>query len=129
MAFAGRSFTPRVRNPLILLLHDIRQLGRFLLMPSRDLSYLTQPSKRHARIWRNYQLWYDTNDLVAGIMFTVGSVLFFFESTQTAGTWLFLVGSIQFIIRPGINVARDLHLSGVSRKDSKDNTERSPQES
>jgi hypothetical protein len=30
--------------------------------------------------------------------------------TQTAGTWLFLVGSVCFAIRPVVHVVRDVHM-------------------
>ncbi|WP_308202698.1 YrhK family protein [Curtobacterium flaccumfaciens] len=45
----------------------------------------------------------------------VGSVLFFSESTTTAGTWLFLIGSIQLLVRPVIRLSRRLHLGRVGR--------------
>lgn len=45
--------------------------------------------------------------------FVAGSVLFFSESTTTAGTWLFLVGSIQLMIRPLIRLGRRVHLTRI----------------
>ena len=51
------------------------------------------------------------NDLLIAIWFIVGSVLFFSESTTTAGTWLFLVGSIQLAVRPAIRLSRRVHLT------------------
>ena len=50
------------------------------------------------------------NDLLIGLWFIVGSVLFFFESTTTAGTWLFLLGSVQLIVRPMIRLHRRVTL-------------------
>ncbi|MBJ7291003.1 MAG: YrhK family protein [Williamsia sp.] len=50
------------------------------------------------------------NDILIAIWFIAGSVLFFGESTTTAGTWLFLVGSIELLIRPLIRLARRVHL-------------------
>ncbi|MEI3609374.1 YrhK family protein [Pseudogracilibacillus sp. SO10305] len=37
-------------------------------------------------------------------------MLFFSESTVTIGTWLFLIGSIQLLIRPIIRIIRNIHL-------------------
>lgn len=51
------------------------------------------------------------NDLLIAIWFIVGSVLFFSESTATAGTWLFLLGSVQLAIRPAIRLSRRVHLT------------------
>ncbi|PSR58641.1 hypothetical protein C8258_30920 [Nocardia sp. MDA0666] len=50
------------------------------------------------------------NDVLIALWFTVGSALFFAESTQVAGTWMFLIGSIQFLIRPVIRLGRRIHL-------------------
>lgn len=54
------------------------------------------------------------NDIVIALWFIVGSVLFFSESTSTLGTWFFLLGSIQMAIRPGIRLARRVHLRRLS---------------
>lgn len=53
------------------------------------------------------------NDILIGLWFVVGSVLFFSESTATAGTWLFLVGSVQMLVRPGIRLGRRIHLQRI----------------
>lgn len=50
------------------------------------------------------------NDILIALWFIVGSVLFFSESTTTAGTWLFLLGSIELAIRPVIRLGRRMHL-------------------
>lgn len=51
------------------------------------------------------------NDLLVAIWFIVGSVLFFSPATSTAGTWLFLIGSVQLAIRPAIRLSRRVHLT------------------
>lgn len=53
------------------------------------------------------------NDILIAIWFTVGSILFFAESTAEAGTWLFLIGSVELIIRPAIRLTRQLHLRRI----------------
>jgi len=50
------------------------------------------------------------NDVMVALWFVVGSVLFFSESTTTAGTWLFLIGSVQLLVRPVIRLSRRIHL-------------------
>ncbi len=59
---------------------------------------------------QRYELASILNDLLIAIWFIVGSVLFFSPSTTEAGTWLFLIGSIQLAVRPAIRLARGLHL-------------------
>ncbi|WP_434995212.1 YrhK family protein [Arthrobacter sp. Ld5] len=55
------------------------------------------------------------NDVLIAVWFIVGSLLFFNESTATAGTWLFLAGSIELLIRPVIRLSRSIHITSVSR--------------
>ncbi|WP_199428813.1 YrhK family protein [Qaidamihabitans albus] len=59
---------------------------------------------------QRYEVISIVNDLLIAVWFVVGSVLFFSESTATAGTWLFLLGSIQLLIRPAIRLRRRIHL-------------------
>ncbi|QXU56561.1 YrhK family protein [Rhodococcus sp. LW-XY12] len=56
------------------------------------------------------------NDVLIAVFFTVGSVLFFFDSTQTAGTWLFLLGSLDFLARPVIRLSRRTHLRRLGHR-------------
>lgn len=63
---------------------------------------------------RRYELLSIANDLLIGVWFAVGSVLFLSPATTRAGTWLFLVGSLQLMIRPLIRLARNLHLQRIS---------------
>jgi hypothetical protein len=49
-------------------------------------------------------------DILVGLWFLVGSFLFFSESTTYAGTWLFVIGSVELLIRPAIRLSRRVHL-------------------
>jgi hypothetical protein len=62
---------------------------------------------------RRYEVASIINDLLIGLWFAVGSILFFSPATSRAGTWLFLVGSLQLLIRPLIRLTRTLHLRRV----------------
>lgn len=59
---------------------------------------------------QRYELLSIGNDMLIALWFAIGSVLFFSESTTTAGTWLFLLGSVQLFIRPVIRLSRRVHL-------------------
>jgi hypothetical protein len=61
-------------------------------------------------IRQRYEALSIVNDILIGVWFTVGSFLFFSESTTTAGTWLFVIGSIELLIRPAIRITRVVHL-------------------
>lgn len=70
-------------------------------------------SPRHRRIYRAYEIAYSVIDLLAAVMFIVGSFLFLDEATIRAGTWLFIIGSVFFAARPAVRLARELHLAGL----------------
>ncbi|HEY6739645.1 MAG TPA: YrhK family protein [Actinopolymorphaceae bacterium] len=60
-----------------------------------------------------YEVLSITNDILIALWFMIGSICFFRASTQTAGTWMFLVGSIQLLIRPVIRLVRLVHIRRV----------------
>jgi hypothetical protein len=62
----------------------------------------------HQRIYALFEIWYTTVDFAAAFLFIAGSILFFWESTQTIATWLFLVGSVCFALKPTLRLAREL---------------------
>lgn len=61
-------------------------------------------------IRRRYEVASIVNDLLIALWFVVGSALFFSPATERAGTWLFLIGSLQLLIRPVIRLRRRIHL-------------------
>ena len=61
-------------------------------------------------IEKRYEVVSIVNDFMIGLWFLVGSVLFFWQDTTYDGTWLFVIGSAQLIIRPAIRLARHIHL-------------------
>lgn len=65
-------------------------------------------SRDHKRIYALHELAYTINDVGAAALFVVGSILFFSEATTYAGTWLFLIGSVMFGLRPAIKMSREL---------------------
>lgn len=65
-------------------------------------------SPEHKRIYALYELAYTINDLGAAVLFIIGSVMFFSEKWTYFGTWLFLIGSVMFGLRPTIKLTREL---------------------
>lgn len=72
-------------------------------------------SAEHAKVWAAYELAHTIVDFLAAGLFVVGSVLFFYPSTQDLGTWLFLVGSICFGLKPSIRLAREVKYVRMGR--------------
>jgi hypothetical protein len=65
-------------------------------------------------IRQRYEVASIANDILIALWFIIGSVLFFSAATTTAGTWCFLVGSIELLIRPVIRLARRVHLTRIA---------------
>lgn len=64
-------------------------------------------------IRRRYEITSIINDFFIAIWFFVGSVFFLYPTLNTAGTWLFIIGSFQFLIRPTIRLAGHIHLQRI----------------
>lgn len=62
---------------------------------------------------QRYEVLSIVNDLLIGLWFVVGSVLFFSDATVFWGTWLFLAGSVQMLVRPAIRFSRRVHLRRI----------------
>ncbi|EST21147.1 hypothetical protein N566_27705 [Streptomycetaceae bacterium MP113-05] len=62
---------------------------------------------------RRYEAASILNDVLIALWFVAGSVMFFFVAWETPGTWCFLIGSIQFLIRPALRLSRQFHLRRV----------------
>ena len=57
------------------------------------------------------------NDVMIALWFVAGSILFFWESTTTLATWMFLLGSLEFLARPVIRLVRRVHLQRLHGAD------------
>jgi hypothetical protein len=64
-------------------------------------------------IRRRYEALSIGNDVLIALWFLVGSILFFWESTATTATWCFLLGSIEFLVRPAIRLSRLFHIRRI----------------
>nr|WP_285658517.1 YrhK family protein [Actinomycetospora sp. NBRC 106375] len=65
---------------------------------------------RELVIRRRYETLSIVNDILIAMWFIVGSVLFLSTETAGLGTWLFIAGSVELLIRPAIRLTRNLHL-------------------
>lgn len=64
-----------------------------------------------------YEVASKLNDIMIGLWFVVGSVLFFYPALAKPAIWCFLAGSIQLLIRPAIRIAKDVHLQRTPGSD------------
>lgn len=59
---------------------------------------------------KKYTVLNTVNDFLIGVWFFIGSFFFFSKALQDIGTWLFVLGSLQLLIRPTIRLIHDFHL-------------------
>ncbi|MEM5516154.1 YrhK family protein [Henriciella sp. AS95] len=78
---------------------------------SKQSKWLNFQTDTHAKVYQRYSWVYDSIDALAAIAFIIGSALFFSDKTQNAGTWLFLIGSFFFAVRPLVHLVRDFHMA------------------
>lgn len=80
--------------------------------PGRDVTLTV--GHEELRIRGIYEVVSITNDFLAGLLFVVGSIMFFWQSTMYPATWCFVVGSFLFLARPAIRLTRRVHLGRIS---------------
>lgn len=73
-----------------------------LFRPSRHERYI---SDKQYYAW--FELAYTAVDVSAALLFVAGSVMFFSQEWQTAGTWCFLIGSVCFALKPMLRIIRE----------------------
>ncbi|MDK3017354.1 YrhK family protein [Pseudodonghicola flavimaris] len=62
------------------------------------------------RVYAAYEIAHTVVDFLAAISFLVGSILFFYAAYQVPATWLFVIGSAFFCLKPTLRLAREIHL-------------------
>lgn len=71
--------------------------------------------KRHVIVRRRYEFIGALNDLMIAVWFLVGSFLFLNNSLVESGTWLFIMGSAQLLIKPIVKLTGLIHLGRIQR--------------
>lgn len=72
-----------------------------------------QASDRHERVNKYYEMAITVAEFLAALLFLVGSVFFFYETLKYFGTWMFVIGSTFFVIRPTVRLIREFHLANL----------------
>jgi hypothetical protein len=67
-------------------------------------------------IRQRYELASIANDILIALWFLVGSVMFFSNQWQTTGTWCFVFGSVELLVRPVIRLTRHVHLQRMQAR-------------
>jgi hypothetical protein len=78
--------------------------------PKRPPEWVLHFGHEELVIRQRYEVISIINDILIGIWFIVGSICFFYPHLTRTGTWFFVAGSIELLIRPTIRLARRVHL-------------------
>ncbi|MBX9976321.1 YrhK family protein [Cytobacillus firmus] len=65
-------------------------------------------------IEKRYRVVSFINDLLLGVLYFIGSILFLTDASQAVSISFFLAGSIMMIIRAGLNILKDLHINKIT---------------
>lgn len=82
----------------------------------QDYTVTVQMEKHRLILHHRYEWLHIINDIMIAIWFLIGSFFFFYESTQTVGTWLFVIGSAQMMVRPIIRIAHKIHVGEIETR-------------
>ena len=69
--------------------------------------------REHIVVQRRYEAVGAINDLFIAIWFLIGSFFFLSNSLVERGTWLFIVGSAQLLIKPALKLTSLIHVRYV----------------
>lgn len=67
--------------------------------------------QKHIIIQRRYEALGAINDFLIALWFLIGSFFFLTSSLVESGTWLFVVGSAQLLIKPTLKLISLVHVS------------------
>ncbi len=90
-----------------------RSTGRAPARKVSDNSIELHIGREELVLRKRYEILSIVNDILVAVWFVIGSILFFSDSTATAGTWLFLLGSVELLVRPLIRLTRRVHIGRV----------------
>ncbi|MBD1575678.1 hypothetical protein HC723_04325 [Vibrio sp. S11_S32] len=78
--------------------------------------------REHIIIQQRYEAAGAFNDFLITVWFLIGSFFFLYDSLVTDGTWLFIAGSVQLLIKPIVKLAGLIHIN-KKQKQAYQNTE------
>lgn len=85
-----------------------------------DGNLILQIGEEELIVRRRYETASIFNDFLIALWFIIGSACFLIPAYERAGAWIFLIASVQFLIRPAIRLARHLHLQRLPGTDPDD---------
>ena len=87
-------------------------------MNSDNDKFILDFGQKHIIIERRYEMLGAINDLLIAMWFLIGSFFFLSNSLVESGTWLFIVGSVQLLIKPILKLISLVHTRRAYRSRS-----------
>ncbi|WP_165734930.1 YrhK family protein [Pseudoalteromonas sp. C8] len=75
--------------------------------------FILDLGQEHITIQRRYEALGAFNDFLIAVWFLIGSFFFLNDSLIESGTWLFIAGSAQLLIKPVLKLTSLVHVSRV----------------
>lgn len=82
-------------------------------MEDRDEILRLPFTREELVVRRRYRALSIANDFLIALWFLVGSVMLLWPAWKEVGTWLFIVGSAQFLLRPLLRLAHLVRLRRI----------------
>ncbi|WP_255437482.1 YrhK family protein [Thalassobacillus sp. CUG 92003] len=80
--------------------------------------YVNHQMGQHSNFYKHiYHVLYTINDFLLGLWFFIGSIFFYFDSLKTWGVTLFVLASLQFVIKPTIRLVHEFHAKNHYRNE------------
>ncbi|MEL0658104.1 YrhK family protein [Psychromonas arctica] len=77
--------------------------------------------QKHIITQRRYEALGAINDFFIAVWFLIGSFFFLSDSLVESGTWLFIVGSAQLLIKPVLKLISLIHVKKIHDQKQKQN--------
>ncbi|WP_025565035.1 YrhK family protein [Psychromonas sp. SP041] len=80
--------------------------------------------QKHIITQRRYEALGAINDFLIAVWFLIGSFFFLSDSLVESGTWLFIVGSAQLLIKPVLKLISLVHVKKIYDQKQKQNSQK-----
>lgn len=78
--------------------------------------------QKHIITQRRYEALGAINDFLIAVWFLIGSFFFLSDSLVESGTWLFIVGSAQLLIKPVLKLISLIHVGKIYKSNKNNNS-------
>lgn len=78
-------------------------------------------SPKHKQLYSRYEIINTLIGFLAGLLFLIGSIFFFYPNRENLAIWMFVIGSALFMVAPTVRLIQELHYVYISKQQGKGN--------